>query len=551
MRTFRWTSLLLPGIIAIYLAFTAYQLRQLPGEWYGDISIEHREVTAILNGEWTWRFNLSAGPAYHYVVAAFAGILGPNYTTYKIASLVTGLAAVLMTYLLGKALAGRRVGLLAALVAALSFWLVVFARLGSSPQILTPVLSAGAVYFLLRYSATRRWYNAAASMVFAGMGIFTYPSTFFLPLVILALIGWQLVFHLPRAIWWRAALLAAGILLPFVVWFNFTEKTNPAFAQGGYVSGKVFERGVTPLEEARTFGKNMLTALGEFQWTGDRSFRTNDSGKPLLDPLSGGLMDIGLVVLFLNPRLRRYWLYLVVPIVILVMPSADPGLPPLEIPSASRTLSAAPFVFVLAALGLDAVWAGAQALLDSPGNIWERVRGWARGAAKTPGENTMAAPVSRAGFSPANGMAAVLLAMLVVVIGYFNITRYFGDYAWGLPEHNQAWGWLIARYIDQQPAGTQVKITACCWGERQDPDPESIFYVLKDRQGRGNLLGTSAYLRSCQDLLPGKTYLIIAPPNEADPHLVELRGCFPQAQGEMHSDGLGKPAFYALLVSVP
>src|SRR5512133_1433555 len=172
-----WNTMLLVGIILLYLGITCYRLQALPAEWYGDISIEHRFVLSILAGAWPWKFDLSAGPVYHYIVAAFAYFLGPNYLTYKIASVVTGLAALFLMYCLGSELGGKRVGLLTALTGALSFWLILFARLGSSPQILSPVLSAGAIYFLLRYQRTQHLWTAAASMFFAGWGLFNYPAT--------------------------------------------------------------------------------------------------------------------------------------------------------------------------------------------------------------------------------------------------------------------------------------------------------------------------------------------------------------------------------------
>jgi 4-amino-4-deoxy-L-arabinose transferase-like glycosyltransferase len=136
MRKNRWEYVALAGICVIYLAATGYHLRMLPGEWYGDISIEHRYILSILAGDWPYHFELSAGPAYHYVVAAFAKIMGASYLTYKIASVATGLVVILIMYLLGKELAGRRAGLLTALVGAVSFWLILFARLGSSVQLL-------------------------------------------------------------------------------------------------------------------------------------------------------------------------------------------------------------------------------------------------------------------------------------------------------------------------------------------------------------------------------------------------------------------------------
>ncbi len=515
MRKIKWEYFALAGICIVYLAVTGYHLRMVPGEWYGDISIEHRFVLTILAGDWPYRFELSAGPAYHYAVAAFAYLQGASYLTYKIASVATGLVVVLLMYLLGKELAGSRAGLLTALLGASSFWLILFARLGSSPQILSPVLSTGAVYFLARFIRKQQWWNVLVSMVFAGIGLFTYPATFVLPLVVLAVIVWQLIFTKPRLLWLGALVLAITVLVPFVLGFIDSTKNNPAFSQSGYVGSKIAGAGESPLKLALTFGKNMVVALGMFQWTGDNAFRTNASGKPMLDLVSGVLMDIGLVWLFVNRRLRQRWVFVIVPIVILLMPSADPGLPAVEVPSASRSLGAAPFVFLLAGVGLDAVLDGACAV-GKESNRW-RMLAW------------------------------IIFSLIMVVIGFANVTKYFGAYAWGLPQHNQPWGLEIAQYIDSLPANVVVKLEGCCWGEWRDPDPESIYYVLQHPQGREDILSGSN-VTSCDQIAPGKKYALIFPPDMNSPLVQTFRTCFPQAQGELHEDALGAPAFYTFLV---
>jgi 4-amino-4-deoxy-L-arabinose transferase-like glycosyltransferase len=555
-RVFKFLPLLL--IFALYLGFSGYRLRWLPAEWYGDISIEHREVTTILSHNLSWRFNESAGPAYHYVVAAFARVLGQSFETYKIASLVTGLAVVWLVYLFGKELVGRRVGLLAALVAALSTWLIIFARLGSSPQILTPLLSAGAVYFLLRFARNRNWLELLVSMCFAGLGLFTYPATFILPVVIVALIGWQIVFTRPRGEWWQALLLALVVMVPFTLWFIRLAESTPAFAQGGYVGSKLLGHGLALELTVKLFVKNMLTALGMFQFTGDRAFRTNVSDTPVLDTLSGILMDLGLIWLFLNPRLRPRWAYLIAPIVILLLPSVDPALPSIEIPSASRAFAAAPFVFVLIALGLDAAWIFASRLITSRETFLQeagRRLEAATARAQLSNLQSWVAALDEAGPLAARCRRTYLITGLVLVslaagMASLNLNRYFGAYAWGLPEHNQPWGLQIARLIDAQPASTVVKLGACCWGDWKDPDPESVFYVLQHPQGREYLL-KDAYVNQCAQLAAGKDYLLIFPPEPDSPLVNRFTSCFPTAYGQMHYDALGQKAFYSLYLSVP
>ena len=71
-------------------------------------------------------------------------------------------------------------------------------------------------------------------------------------------------------------------------------ETTPAFGSGGYVGTKLIGHEQPIGKMALTLGNNILKALGMFQWIGDHAFRTNVSGTPVLDPLSGILMDLGL-----------------------------------------------------------------------------------------------------------------------------------------------------------------------------------------------------------------------------------------------------------------
>lgn len=550
-RKNHWEYIRLIGICAVYLGFTLYRLPALPGEWYGDISIEHQAVTAILSGHWPWQFNLSAGPAYHYIVAAFAYFLGANYATYKLASVLTGLVVIILTYLLGKEFGGSRVGLFAALAGAVSFWLILFARLGSSPQILSPVLSAGAVYFLLRYRRTRRWYDAAISMVFAGWGLFTYPSTFVLPALLLALILWQLIFTPDRALWWRALAVAAIVLLPFAIGFVLTIKANSAFSQNGYVVSKIAEQSETPASVVLTFGKNMLKALGMFQWTGDHAFRTNVPGSPTLDPLSGVLLDLGLAWLFINPRLRPRWAYVIAPFILLLMPSAAPGILPSEIPSASRALGVAPFAFLLVGTGMEAVWTAARRLIESKGKLPFHLPRLTRSNSGAPISDRS---IPMTGGDPrsaarASWVSAVLVGLALLGMGYFNIHHYFVDYAAQLPGHNQPWNQLIAQYIETLPAHTTVRMVTCCWQDTEQPSLQVVGYQLQGMKPQATLY-TKAYLKSCQELKPGQRYAIIFPPKEDSLLVQKLRGCFPYSARQMHYDGIGQPAFFTLLIDL-
>ncbi len=80
-------GLAVAAIFALALALRLYRLDTLPAEWYGDITIVHDYVAAILAGQWPFYYQLSAGPLYHYLIAPLIAVLGYSYLSYKCANL--------------------------------------------------------------------------------------------------------------------------------------------------------------------------------------------------------------------------------------------------------------------------------------------------------------------------------------------------------------------------------------------------------------------------------------------------------------------------------
>lgn len=70
--------------IIIYLLISLFKLDEIPGEWFGDISIVHDYVMRILAGSWPLYFEAGGGPAYQYLISPLIAILGHNFIDYKI-----------------------------------------------------------------------------------------------------------------------------------------------------------------------------------------------------------------------------------------------------------------------------------------------------------------------------------------------------------------------------------------------------------------------------------------------------------------------------------
>src|SRR4029453_16538635 len=89
-------------------------------------------IAAIRARTWPTYFTLSSGPLYHYLIMPVVAITGPTYYGFKLASVLTSLGVLAATYALSRRLIDDRFAVLAAFVAGVSSWLLLFSRLGNS-----------------------------------------------------------------------------------------------------------------------------------------------------------------------------------------------------------------------------------------------------------------------------------------------------------------------------------------------------------------------------------------------------------------------------------
>jgi hypothetical protein len=184
---------------------------------------------------------------------------------------------------------------------------------------------------------------------------------------------------------------------------------------------------------------NVTRTLLALHVRGDIGFRSNPAELPHLDWLSGALF-LGGVVFWLRPERRRWSPVLLVPLVLLQVPSMLVLKEAGDVPSASRTLGVAPIAYILVASGL---WWLVQ-------SVRAPLPGWLKPA-----------------------LGGTLLGAILLL----NAQRYFETYIGGLPYQNTPMGWIIATYLDALPPDTQIYMVGCCW-EYAMPEPKSIQYIM-------------------------------------------------------------------------
>jgi hypothetical protein len=187
-----------------------------------------------------------------------------------------GLLTVAATYWLGQEMfADRRISLIAAALLAVSFWHLLFSRLGLR-AISQPLFQALAVAALLRGLSHHNWRWLAMGGIFLGLTAYTYLAARLFPVVLL-LACVPLVFN--RTTYqrrWGQLLLFGGMALVVVSPLLSYFWTHPdAFW--------VRVSQIAPGEAGSGIGESYLKSLGMFFVQGDPYGRFNLPGRPLFD----------------------------------------------------------------------------------------------------------------------------------------------------------------------------------------------------------------------------------------------------------------------------
>ena len=125
-------SFCIAGLAIVTLLMRVVLLGQAPPGVRFDELVNVKMAEHIYAGEWPIYFQEAWGhePLYHYFHAAGMSLLGKTVLGVRITSILFGVLGVLATYLLFRRLFGRRVALTTAAMLALSFWSLMYSRIG-------------------------------------------------------------------------------------------------------------------------------------------------------------------------------------------------------------------------------------------------------------------------------------------------------------------------------------------------------------------------------------------------------------------------------------
>ena len=292
--------------------------------------------------------DLAEEPLYHYLFAAAQDLFGEQLFTLRWLSMALSLIAVAALYALGRRLFNGRVGVLAAALAAASFWALMYSRVGLRIIALPAFVTLAMVCLWRGLTHARRRDFVIAALLF-DLSAYTYSATRMLPLIFMGFGLYLFIFH--RATLRRhvrnltlMVVLAVILALPLAV---HLATVPVAERRLGEVSGPLTDLrqgNVTPLINSTLITAAMFIAKGDPEWL------YNLPDRPVFDPIVG-VIFYGAVLLSLRRVRRAPYALVVIWLVVGLLPCV------LTWPAASNSHSilAQSAVFLIAAVGLDAL----------------------------------------------------------------------------------------------------------------------------------------------------------------------------------------------------
>ena len=377
--------LILASIMLLGTFFCFYRLQSIPLEMTSDHAEKILDVQDVLDGSRPIFFRRNTGRELFqfYLTAGIIRLtdLPNSHITLKIGTAIFGLVALPFTFLLGRLLYGRLVGLFAAFFLAISHWHVTISRVGLrfpfTAAFATPVLLF--LLYALQKNKRNDWLLAG---FFLGVGLHTYTAMRAVPFLCAALIYLKLladgirkykkkpiegVDSWSRAFWVNVLLMVLITLLLLLPLLRFmTENPNDAWARS--LSRIQTDSPLTLSDLLLQFAVNVKNALLMFNYQGDVVPVNTIPGKPVLGLISGALFLLGLAYLIwrLFKHKDQRSLIVLVCLFMLLLPSILSLAYPGENPSVVRSGGAVPIVMIIAAIPLATIILHLQTINNQP-----------------------------------------------------------------------------------------------------------------------------------------------------------------------------------------
>jgi 4-amino-4-deoxy-L-arabinose transferase-like glycosyltransferase len=408
VRRFLWAA---TAVLLIAALLRLLNLSGIPPGLAQDEVLDADIVRLIRAGGHALFFREGYGhePLYHYWATPFQLLLGDHWLAMRLPSVVLGLLLVAATMRWARRDFGTAAALTAGGLLAVSWWVIIFSRIGIRP-IMLPLFWVAALWFW-------RTRPLLAGLIL-GLSLYTYTSAqvvYALPILYGA---GQLLFGANRTARQTAVRQSALILLITVLVglpLYLTWRADPTLLQRvDQLSGPLDALrvgDVAPLAQA------IWLTLGVFSFTGDPRWTYMLPNQPLLGWGTAVFLYMGLFLALWRLRQPRYTLLLA-----LLFTGLLPSMLTPQTPSTIRMVGAIPAVFVLIGVAVTAV------------RDWLAGR-WQGGRA-----------------------TAVTGALLLLIVGGTLLRTVQDGRAWvnaveTRVNHYQTFLWSAAHYLQQNPTG--------------------------------------------------------------------------------------------------
>lgn len=367
--SWRWhwhpALVLLIGLIGLAAFLRFYQFEAFPiGVWHDEAvnALEARRMLNIPDYEPLFVPNITGIHLMLYEIG-LENIGVTDISGLRLFSAIFGLASVIMAYAVGNQLRGPYFGLLMALMLAVMRWSLTFSRIAMT-GVEVGFFTLLTLYFVIRLARHGELRDALLTGLSLGLGLWFYSAfrLIGIPLAVFGLIAWLTW----QGRTWRSLLVvgltvaftALVVIFPLVSYADINSEMFFARTEEVSIIQRIeFDGGIQiigqNLEDDRsieaTLEDNLIAHLEMFHITGDRNGRHNLPREPMLDPITGILLGLGVgIALLRGLRRPETWFFALLFVVTLLSGVITLAF---EAPQGLRTIGVLPALAYGAALG--------------------------------------------------------------------------------------------------------------------------------------------------------------------------------------------------------